>query len=406
MNNKSITTYRVLILGASVVAMLFAGIIYAWSILKVPFSEDFGWQAQALSLNFTFTMCSFCLGGLLGSFLSKKIGVKFAGIIAAIMSGCGMALTGILNGKNIAMLYVTYALLAGLGIGVAYNVIISTVSSWFSDKKGFCTGCLMMGFGASSLILGNLADFLFKTALDRSGTYTVLGVSLFVVIGAVSLFLKRPTENDELPQPKKKASKYEEKFEAKDYKTSEMLKRFTFWRAFLLFLFATAVGNSVISFARDLALSVGAKTALATSLVGVLAVCNGFGRILTGALFDALGRKRTMLIATVLTIVAAGVTLVSVVSGSVIICVVGLCLTGLSYGSCPTMITSFVASFYGPKHFATNFSVMNCNLIFASFIATACSSLLKTFGGYTVPFVLLLGLAFVAFILNLSIKKP
>ena len=148
------------------------------------------------------------------------------------------------------------------------------------------------------------------------------------------------------------------------------------------------------------------KSFTATTLVGVLAVCNGLSRILTGAMFDALGRRKTMFIATALTIVAAGVTLVSVISGSIAVCIIGLCLTGLSYGSCPTMVTSFVSAFYGQKHFATNFSIMNCNLIFASFIATACSSLFKSFGGYTVPFILLLALAVVALILNLSIKKP
>ena len=113
-----------------------------------------------------------------------------------------------------------------------------------------------------------------------------------------------------------------------------------------------------------------------------------------------------MLIAMILTIVAAGTTLLSVVIGSLPLCIVGLCLTGLSYGSCPTMVTSFVSAFYGQKHFATNFSIMNCNLICASFMATACSSLISAFGGYTAPFVLLLTLAVVALILNLSIKKP
>lgn len=406
MSNKVKNSYRWIVLVASVVAMLFAGIIYAWSILKVPFAEDFGWNAEQLSLNFTLTMCFFCLGGLLGSFLSRKIGVKVSCVLSALLAGGGMALTGFLNGNSVVMLYIAYALFAGLGIGIAYNVIISTVSAWFPDKKGFCTGCLMMGFGASSLLLGNLADLLFKSELDRKGTYLILGVSLFVVLFVVSLFLKRPEADVVLPQPKKKANSHSEAFKAQDYTTKQMLKRFTFWRAFLLLMFATAVGNSVISFARDLALSVGAGAALATTLVGVLAVCNGLGRILTGLLFDVLGRKNTMLIATLLTIVAAGVTLLSVISGSVIVCVIGLCLTGLSYGSCPTMVTSFVSAFYGQKYFASNFSVMNCNLIFASFIATACSSLLNTFGGYTVPFILLLVLATVALILNLSIKKP
>ena len=406
MNKDTKLSYRWFMLAVSVLAMLVAGIIYAWSILKVPLAEDFGWQPQQLSLNFTLTMCCFCLGGLLGSFLSRKIGAKLSTIISAVMSGGGMALTGFLNGNSIFMLYLTYAILAGLGIGIAYNVVISTVSAWFPDKKGLCTGCLMMGFGASSLILGSLADKLFNSSFDRKGTYIILGIALFVIIGVVSIFMKRPGENVVFPTPNKKKNSFAESFEQKDFSTKDMMKRFTFWRAFILLCFSTAVGNSVISFARDLALSVGAEVALATTLVGVLAVCNGLGRILTGAMFDAFGRKVTMFSATVLTIVAAGITLLSVAIESLPICIVGLCLTGLSYGSCPTMVSSFTSAFYGQKHFASNFSVMNCNLIFASFIATACTSLLGKFGGYTIPFVLLLSLAVIALLLNLSIKKP
>lgn len=406
MNNNIKSSYRVVVLIISVLAMLFAGIIYAWSILKVPFATDFGWTKEQLTLNFTLTMCFFCIGGLLGSFLSKKIGAKLSVLISAVLSGCGFIFTGLLDGKSIIMLYLTYATLAGLGIGIAYNVVISTVTSWFPDRKGFCVGCLMMGFGASSLILGNISNSLFESSLGRKGTYIVLGVALFVVLSFASLFLKRPDQNTVLPSAKKKSNSYTEIFEQEDYNTKSMLKRFSFWRAFALIAFATAVGNSVISFARDLALSVGAKAALATSLVGVLAVCNGFGRILTGALFDLLGRRKTMLFATILTIVAASTTLLSVTIVSLPLCIIGLCLSGLSYGTCPTMVTAFVSSFYGQKHFASNFSVMNCNLICASFIATACSSLLENYQSYVPPFILLLSLAVIALLLNLSIKRP
>lgn len=403
-NTKNV--YRWFALVASVLAMLFAGIIYAWSILKVPFAEDFGWKADSLSLNFTLTMCTFCIGGLLGSFLSRKIGVKLSGIISAVLAGSGMALTGFLNGNSVVLLYLCYAIMAGLGIGIAYNVIIATVSSWFPDKKEFSTGALLMGFGASSLILGSLAEKGFNSTLERKGTYIVLGIALFVVLAAVSLILKRPDESVILPEAKKKSVQGTEDFEKQDYAPLQMLKRFSFWRAFALLAFATAVGNSVISFARDLSLSVGAKATLATTLVGVLAVCNGLGRIITGALFDWLGRKKTMLIANLLTIVAAGTTLVSVIIGSLPICIIGLCLTGFSYGSCPTMVSAFVSSFYGQKYFATNFSIMNCNLICASFMATACAGMLNSFGNYIAPFVVLLTLSVAALILNLSLKKP
>jgi OFA family oxalate/formate antiporter-like MFS transporter len=42
----------------------------------------------------------------------------------------------------------------------------------------------------------------------------------------------------------------------------------------------------------------------------------------------------------------------------------------------------------------------------ASFAATACSALRDTFNGYAAPFILLLGLAVMALVLNLCIKKP
>jgi hypothetical protein len=42
----------------------------------------------------------------------------------------------------------------------------------------------------------------------------------------------------------------------------------------------------------------------------------------------------------------------------------------------------------------------------ASFIATACSTLQQTSGGFTAPFILLLSLAVVGLMLNISIKKP
>ncbi|MEE1198080.1 MAG: MFS transporter [Acutalibacteraceae bacterium] len=405
MSDNIKTSYRRSILILAVAAMLFAGIIYAWSILKVPLSADFGWGAEQLALNYTLTMCFFCIGGLLGSFLSRKIGVKLSTAFSAVLAGGGIALTGLLGGNNIFLLYVTYAFMGGLGIGIAYNVIISTVSAWFPDKKGFCSGCLMMGFGASSLILGNLADFLFKTQLGRRGTFIILGAALFAALLLTGLILKRPDESVILPAVREKSNNSTENLEQKDYTTIQMLKRFSFWRGFALIALVTAVGNSVISFARDLALSVGSAATLATTLVGVLAVCNGLGRIVSGVLFDTLGRKKTMLIANILTIVAAATTLVSVLCSSVPLCVIGLCLTGLSYGCCPTMVTSFISEFYGQKHFSSNFSVMNCNLICASFIATACSSLQTTFGGYTVPFILLLALGAIALLLNLSIKK-
>ena len=394
------------ILAAGVAAMLFAGILYAWSILKAPFASELGYEASALALNFTLTMCFFCLGGFISGQMVRRIGTRLTIILAGVLAGLGFTLTSFLGAENAWLLYLTYAFLGGSGIGIAYIVIISTVNAWFPDRRGLSSGTLMMGFGASTLLLGKIADRLFASSVGWRNTYVIVGIAIAAVVVLSSFVIKAPDKNTVFPQKKKTAKAKSEDFEARDYTPSEMVRRFTFWRAFFALVCMTAVGSSVISFARDLALSVGAQAALATTLVGVLSVCNGLGRIITGALFDAMGRRFTMIAASVLTIVASAVTLIAVGIGSLPICIVGLCLTGLSYGTSPTVSSAFTSAFYGQKHFATNLSISNFNLMVASFIATACSSLQTASGGYTAPFILLLSLAAVALVLNISIKKP
>lgn len=399
---------RWIYLAVGVFTMLFSGVLYAWSILKIPFKEVFAWSDSALAFNFTLTMCFFCLGAFAGSLICKKIGPRITLVLAGILVGVGFAGTGLLNAEQLILLYITYAFFAGSGIGIAYNVVVSTVSAWFPDRRGLCSGCLMMGFGISTLLLGNIVSKLFEhPAMGWDKTYIFLGITLAVVLLAAGWILRRPTADVKLPAPEKKKNAAEETFERKDFSTVEMLKSFTFWRAFVCMAFITAVGNSVISFARDLVLSVDAAPALATTLVGVLAVFNGLGRILTGAVYDVLGRRVTMISANVLTIIAAaGTTLFAVLFHSLPVCIVGLCLTGMSYGSCPTVTSAFTSSFYGQKYFAINYSITNFNLIAAAFIAGYSNTLFIATGSYTAPFIMLLILSVCALGLNFSIRRP
>jgi len=403
---KSNLSVRWSYLAIGVIAMLFAGVLYAWSILKAPLATAFGWSPSELALNFTLAMSFFCIGGLLGARLSKKAGHKLALLTSGILSALGFILTALLQNAAVWMLYITYGVLAGLGVGIAYNVVIATVSAWFPDKKGLCSGCLMMGFGASALILGNAADAMFKSVLGWRFTYIVLAITICLVIVLAGLLLKKPDSEIEFPLPKTTKTAKSEAFEQKDYSSAQMLRRASFWLAFVCISFLAAVGSSVISFAKDLALSVNAPEALAVSLVGVLSVCNGLGRILTGALFDSMGRRKTMICSNVFTICAASVTLLAVSIGSLTLCIAGLCLTGISYGACPTITSAFTSSFFGMKYFSTNMAFMTFTVMGGSLIATLSNKVLEITGGYNATFMMLLTLTLVALILNVFIRKP
>ena len=110
--------YR-LIVGA--VCMLFAGIIYAWSVLKAPLAAEFGWDPSQLALNFTLTMTFWCIGGFISSQLTRRTSPRVTVLAAAVLVLIGFVLCSRMS-DSIGMLYLSYSFLAGTGIGMAYNV--------------------------------------------------------------------------------------------------------------------------------------------------------------------------------------------------------------------------------------------------------------------------------------------
>lgn len=389
------------------ISMLFAGIIYAWSILKAPLAESFGWTASQLALNFTLTMCFFCIGGVVSGVITRKISPKASLILGSVLVFAGFLIASRMSGGSVAVLYLSYGGMAGLGIGIAYNAILVSTNAWFPDKRGISTGALMMSFGASTLVLGNIAGRMMGA--EGAGwrvTYASLGAAIGLVLLLAGLVARLPPAEMQFPQPKAVKKADGEEFVPRDYTTGEMVRRFTFWRFFLFSITTAAVGSTVISFAKDLAVSAGAAAALSTALVGVLSVCNGLGRILCGLLFDAAGRRRTMLIASFTTVLAASVLLLSILWGSLPVMITGMCLTGISYGCSPTISSAFVASFYGNKYYGMNFGIANTMLIPASFSATLAGALVTSTGSFITPGIILFCSAVASLLLCLSIRRP
>ena len=98
--------------------------------------------------------------------------------------------------------------------------------------------------------------------------------------------------------------------------------------------------------------------------------------------------------------------LLAVSVGSLPLCIVGLCLSGMSYGAVPTIMAAFTSAFYGMKHYSTNMALMTFTAMCASLIATVSNNLLETSGGYTAPFVMLLAVTVAVLGINVSIRKP
>ena len=67
-----------------VIVLLFAGLVYAWSVLSTPIAAEFAdWSKAQLSMTFTIVMIMFCIGSLLCGLLTGKLSAKMAVRIGA-----------------------------------------------------------------------------------------------------------------------------------------------------------------------------------------------------------------------------------------------------------------------------------------------------------------------------------
>lgn len=393
-----------LALGA--LGLLFVGVIFAWSILKAPLAESTGWSSNQLAFNYTLTISFFCIGSIVAGNLLKRLGVRMLLLAGSVLVAAGFCACSQLSGGSPLKLYILYGILIGGGVGLSYNSLLSTVGAWFPDRKGTCSGIMMMCFGLSTLLIGKAAAALFlQPGYGWRYAYTAIGISTGLILFICALLLKLPSPSVQLPSAHG-AVRGKENHPPKDFSSSEMIRRGSFWLYYIYGIFTASVGGTVFSFAVDLSLSVGASASLATTMVGIMSVSNGFGRVLCGVSFDVLGRRITMFLANCITIFSPALMLAALRLSSIPVAAAALALTGLSFGSCPTIGAALIGSFYGMRDYPMNFSISNSKLLFSSFTASISSVLLSRTDSYTSPFILLLVLASLAFIMSLFIRRP
>lgn len=373
---------------SSMATMLFMGVLYTWSILKTPFAREFAWSAGQLGLNFTCTVSVFSLGVFAGGQLVGRVKERWLLLLSAVLVCAGFCGCSFLTGGSVIPLYLLYGCVSGFGIGVAYNVIVSATLSWFDDMRGLCSGMLMMCFGASTLLLGTCASSMFQSIGWRT-TFRVFGEAIAIAMLSSAVILRSN------PEQRRSAAST----------GTDVYKKMSFWLFFLFIIALSAGASMVVSFSRDISLDVGAGEALATTLVGVLAICNGLGRLLCGFLSDRFSVTKVMMIAGGLAAAAACALLYAVSAHQVFAVIIGMCATGIAYGFAPTVISGFVAKTYGMEHFSINFSLASFTLIPCSFAATVGGVMVTKSGGFQSTLILSAILAAISIALAVATGK-
>ena len=386
-----------------VIVLLFAGLVYAWSVLSTPIAAEFtGWTKAQLSLTFTLVMILFCIGSLLCGLLAGKLSAKNAVRVSAVLFLAGFFIAS--RCQSPITLYLGFGLLCGLASGLAYNGVMSTMVKWFPDKPGLISGVLLMGFGGGSFLIGKLYQAWTPAGIGGWRTsFVVLGIICCVVLAVCSFFFIAPGADFTVPAGKggRAVAAHRE-----DIQPAVMLKRPAFWLYYVWAIAVSAAGLALISQASGVVWEASADQTAASvaTIVGLISICNAVGRVLFGGMYDKFGRSLSMQLVNGLFILTSVVLLLAMSSRSVVVVIIGFVIGGLAYSGVTPTNSAFCRAYFGPTSYPVNFPLINSNLIFASFGSTISGALYDASGSYSSTFFLIIGLAVAGILCSLAIS--
>ncbi|GGC98934.1 MFS transporter [Thalassobacillus devorans] len=295
------TKNRWLIALAAVGIHISIGSVYAWSVFTNPLIEEYGWSLSSVSLTFSIAILFLGLSAAFMGHFVEKYGPRVSGMVAAGFFGMGMIGSGLATTlESLWVLYVTYGVLAGIGLGIGYITPVSTLVKWFPDRRGLATGLAIMGFGFAAMIaspvMANLID-----SVGIPATFFILGAAYFVIMMSSALYLERPPEGymREFSQDNKKTP------DLSQLTANEAVKTRRFWYLWVMLFINVTCGIAILSVASPMAQEIaGLSAAAAATMVGLMGFFNGAGRIAWASISDYIGRPNVYTMFFIIQVVA------------------------------------------------------------------------------------------------------
>jgi MFS transporter, OFA family, oxalate/formate antiporter len=344
------------------------GSVYAWSVFSKPIASLFDGVAAAkvtstqlapISITFSITLLALGVTAAFGGYLHNRYGPRAVATAGGVLYGLGIILAGItLPSHSIYILYLTYGIIGGIGIGLGYIVPLAMLLRWFPDRRGFITGLAVAGFGLGALLISQTAPpLLSPTSLGVASTFIYLGIIyLVVVVGAAQLFRRAP--DGYAPAGWTPSDTRQAVQTSRNYTLGEALREPRWYVLWLILALNVTAGAALIAVASPLAQKFTVVDAITAGyFVSTISVFNGLGRLFWAWLSDAIGRPFTFLAIFIVQIIAF-LLLTQIGAGSFGLLLIPGALIGLCYGGGFGTMPAFAADFFGSKNAGTIYGAM------------------------------------------------
>ena len=392
---------------AGMIMNLCIGSVYAWSVFRKPLQDFFSTSEAKITATQTlwpfmlFLVVFSALMPISGRLLQRGIHPRLLSIIGSVIVAAGWILSR--YASDISVLYLTYGVIAGAGVGIVYGIPIAVTTRWFPDMKGIAVGMTVLGFGASALVTAYVANNLIATQ-GVLPAFLSLGLFFLVALVLLSLVLTFPPAGWQ-PAGWQAAAGSSGTI---DFTVAEMMKTSSGWALWLCYFIGTLSGLMAIGISSPVGQEIiKVDAATAAGLVAFFALFNGGGRPVFGWLTDAIGPGRAAALCSALVLLASVLMVLFAREGTLVLFMFCFACLWAALGAWLAIAPTATATFFGIQKSAANYGV-----IFSAYgIGALAGGLIAgqakdVFGSYIYAFYVTGGLALVGIILALTLMKP
>jgi len=258
------------------------------AVLIKPLAQDLGWQRSEIAAAYTIATISTAAAGIAFGRISDLYGVRVLSALGALtMAACLLLLSRI---TALWQLYLLYAVFGALGHGAISVPLVAAVSNWFKVNRG-----LAMGIATSGNAVGlGMVPLIASTIMADTGwrdAWLYLGLAYLVVGVPLALLVRNPPKTETVEHWASGDRSLEE--------TPPVSPREAFAWICTAVIFCCICMAVPMMHVPALASDLGLDMARSASVLTVIMLSGGVGRLVFGRLADRAGPLNAYMLASV-----------------------------------------------------------------------------------------------------------
>jgi OFA family oxalate/formate antiporter-like MFS transporter len=314
------------------------GAAYSFAAFFKAFQSEFDASRADVSLVFSVSAFLWFTLGAPGGMLADRFGprrVALAGV-ACMVAALGLASVA----RSVDLLYVTYSVGLGIGIGLTYVPSVGAVQPWFLANRAFASGLAVAGIGAGNFLVPLAATWLIGLVGWRTA-YQVLAAVVLLLAGAAALAI-----DDDPARHGARGAARTDRATLPGATLGQALRTKAFWLLYFSSMLV-CVGLFVpmvhlASYAQD----AGYSEAQGVALVSLIGLGSLLGRFTIGGVADRLGRVPSF---AVMYVGLGAMLIVWWLTTSYWLLVAFALLFGAFYGGFVALAPTLIMDLYGPR---------------------------------------------------------